>query len=31
MAEVADRAKAAGVALRIGGNSGALPNHLHER
>ncbi len=30
VAEVADRAKAAGVPLRIGVNSGSLPKHLHE-
>lgn len=30
VAEVADRAKAAGTPLRIGVNSGSLPKHLHE-
>src|SRR3954451_6334045 len=30
VAEVAARAKAAGVPLRIGVNSGSLPKHLHE-
>src|SRR5215216_3415439 len=30
VAEVADRAKAAGVPMRIGVNSGSLPKHLHE-
>jgi (E)-4-hydroxy-3-methylbut-2-enyl-diphosphate synthase len=30
VAEVAERAKAAGVPLRIGVNSGSLPKHLHE-
>jgi len=30
VAEVADKAKAAGVPLRIGVNSGSLPKHLHE-
>src|SRR5213083_212996 len=29
VAEVADRAKAAGTPLRIGVNSGSLPKHLH--
>src|SRR5919112_1737809 len=29
VAEVADRAKAAGVPMRIGVNSGSLPKHLH--
>src|SRR5690242_8209580 len=29
VAEVADRAKAAGMPLRIGVNSGSLPKHLH--
>src|SRR3954449_7180259 len=28
--EVVDRAKAAGIPLRIGVNSGSLPKHLHE-
>src|ERR687896_271447 len=28
--EGVDKARAAGVAMRIGGNSGALPKHLHE-
>ena len=28
--QVADRAKAAGTPMRIGVNSGSLPNHLHE-
>src|SRR5688500_8930181 len=30
VAEVAERAKAAGVPMRIGVNSGSLPKHLHE-
>ena len=30
VAEVADRAKAAGVPMRIGVNSGSLPKHLHD-
>jgi (E)-4-hydroxy-3-methylbut-2-enyl-diphosphate synthase len=30
VAEVVDRAKAAGVPMRIGVNSGSLPKHLHE-
>lgn len=30
VAEVADRAKAAGTPMRIGVNSGSLPKHLHE-
>src|SRR5689334_10569731 len=30
VAEVADRAKAAGTPLRIGVNSGSLPKHLHD-
>src|SRR5204863_2881116 len=30
VAEVADRARAAGVPMRIGVNSGSLPKHLHE-
>jgi (E)-4-hydroxy-3-methylbut-2-enyl-diphosphate synthase len=30
VAEVADRAKAANVPMRIGVNSGSLPKHLHE-
>jgi (E)-4-hydroxy-3-methylbut-2-enyl-diphosphate synthase len=30
VAQVADRAKAAGVPMRIGVNSGSLPKHLHE-
>src|SRR5213080_3679987 len=30
VAEVAERAKAAGVPMRIGVNSGSLPRHLHE-
>ena len=30
VAEVADRARAAGTPLRIGVNSGSLPKHLHE-
>jgi (E)-4-hydroxy-3-methylbut-2-enyl-diphosphate synthase len=30
VAEVADRATAAGVPMRIGVNSGSLPKHLHE-
>src|ERR687895_75490 len=30
VAEVADRARAAGTPMRIGVNSGALPKHLHE-
>src|ERR687888_949001 len=30
VAQVAERAKAAGVPMRIGGNSGSLPKHLHE-
>src|SRR5919206_3966243 len=30
VAAVADRARAAGVPMRIGGNSGSLPKHLHE-
>ncbi|MGI8846612.1 MAG: flavodoxin-dependent (E)-4-hydroxy-3-methylbut-2-enyl-diphosphate synthase, partial [Thermoleophilaceae bacterium] len=30
VAEVSDKAKAAGVPLRIGVNSGSLPKHLHE-
>src|ERR671915_996453 len=30
VAQVADRARAAGVPMRIGGNSGSLPKHLHE-
>ena len=30
VAEVADKAKAAGIPLRIGVNSGSLPKHLHE-
>src|SRR5919202_4834150 len=29
VAEVADRAKAAGIPMRIGVNSGSLPKHLH--
>src|SRR6201995_6003651 len=29
VAEVADRASAAGTPMRIGGNSGSLPKHLH--
>src|SRR2546423_2078728 len=30
VAQVADKAKAAGVPMRIGVNSGSLPKHLHE-
>src|SRR5918999_4716137 len=30
VAQVAEKAKAAGVPMRIGVNSGALPKHLHE-
>src|SRR5213080_4709655 len=30
VAEVAERAKAVGVPMRIGVNSGSLPKHLHE-
>ena len=30
VAEVADRARAAGTPMRIGVNSGSLPKHLHE-
>src|SRR6476469_5450817 len=30
VAQVVDRAKAAGVPMRIGVNSGSLPRHLHE-
>ena len=30
VAEVAERAKAAGTPMRIGVNSGSLPKHLHE-
>jgi len=30
VAQVADRARAAGVPMRIGVNSGSLPKHLHE-
>src|SRR5919202_199700 len=30
VAEVAERASAAGVPMRIGVNSGSLPKHLHE-
>src|SRR5680860_1017184 len=30
VAEVADKARAAGVPMRIGVNSGSLPKHLHE-
>ena len=30
IAEVADKARAAGVPIRIGVNSGSLPKHLHE-